>query len=54
MRAPMMPAAFEYIDEALEIGVGIGMRVIDRMPDPGLRGEMDHFHKPVFGKQPVH
>jgi hypothetical protein len=49
-----MPAPFQHIDEALEIGVGIGMRMVDRIADAGLRREMDNRRKPVFCQQSIH
>ena len=46
-----MPAAFQDIEEADEIGVRIGMRVDQRMPHPGLRREMDHQREAMRGEQ---
>ena len=54
MAASMMPATFQHIDEALEIGVDIGMRMIDRITHAGLRREMHHPGKAVFGEQAFH
>ena len=50
----MMPAPFQHIDEAFEIGVDIGVRMIDRMTHAGLRREMHHLGKAVCGKQTLH
>jgi hypothetical protein len=53
-----MPAAFQDVQKSLEIGVDIGLRLIDRMPNAGLRRKMDHPGKSVFceqvgGRRPV-
>ena len=49
-----MPATFQHIDETFEVGVDIGMRMIDRMTHARLRREMDHPGKPVLGEQAFH
>ncbi len=54
MTAFMMPTSLQDIEESLEIGIGIGMGMIDRMAHAGLRRKMDHHRKPMFGKQPIH
>ncbi len=51
MTASVVPASLQHIEKAFEIGVGIGMRMIDRIAHPGLRGEMDHLFKPMLRKQ---
>ena len=47
MAALVVPATFENIEEAFEIGIGIDMRVIDRMADAGLSREVDHLGEGV-------
>ena len=42
MAAFVVSAAFENIEEAFEIGIGIGMWVIDRVADAGLTRHVDH------------
>ena len=42
MAASVMPATFQHIDETLEIGVDIGMRMVDRIAHASLRREMNH------------
>ena len=37
-----MAAPFKQVDKALQVGVRIGIRMIDRMAYAGLRGEMHH------------
>ena len=37
----MATASFEDVDEAGEVGVDVGVRVLQRVPDAGLRGEVD-------------
>ena len=37
-----MPATFKNIDEAFEIGIGIGVGMFDRIANAGLGCEMDH------------
>ena len=48
----MIPsAALEHVDEAFEIGVDIGMRVIDRVANACLGGEVDHLGKLMLLKE---
>src|SRR3954451_10456786 len=50
----MMPASFQHIEKAFEIALGISVRMVDRIADAGLRGEMDNSREAVFCPQPVH
>ncbi len=47
MAALVVPAAFQNIEETFEVGIGIDMRVIDRMADAGLPRQMDHLGEGV-------
>src|ERR1700728_1269717 len=38
-----MTAAFEHVEEAGKIGVKIGMRILQRVPNARLRREMHHW-----------
>ncbi len=38
-----MTAAFEHVEEAGQIGVQIGMRILQRVPHARLRREMHHW-----------
>ena len=40
MPAAVVPAAFEHVEEAGQVGVDIGVRIDQRMAHAGLRGEM--------------
>src|SRR6266704_1064684 len=51
MTAFMMPASLQHVEEAFEVGIGVGMRMIDRMTHTGLRREVDDRRKPVFSEQ---
>src|SRR6266850_1112509 len=51
MATCVMPASLQHIEEADEIGIGIGMRMIDRMAHTGLCCEMDHHREPVCCKK---
>ena len=51
MPAVMVPASFQDIEKPFEIGVGVGMRMIDRISHPGLGRHMDHRRKPMLRKQ---
>src|SRR5258708_39385956 len=53
MTAFMMPTSLQDIEESLEIGIGIGMGMIDRMADAGLRPKMGYTRQPTFFGQPV-
>src|SRR5580704_5155723 len=54
MTALIVPASFQDIDEAFEVGVDISMRMIDRMAHAGLSREVDHHGEPMFRKQLAH
>jgi hypothetical protein len=47
----MVPASFQNIDEAFEIGVDIGMGMVDGMAHASLGREVNDRRKPMFGKQ---
>src|SRR5450756_257612 len=51
MAAIIVPASLQDIEEAFEIGVDIGMGVIDRMAHAGLGRKMHHRRETVLGKQ---
>ena len=51
MLAAVVAAAFQHIDEALQIGVDIGVRMRDRMAHAGLRREMHDMRKFVVLEQ---
>ena len=36
-----MPAGLQHIDEADEVGVDVGVRILERIAHAGLRREMD-------------
>src|SRR5690242_2212780 len=42
MRAAIMAAAFQNVEESLDIRFRIGVRMIERVANTGLRGEVDH------------
>ncbi len=44
MRDGIVPAAFKNIEKPLNIGLDVGVRVLQRIPNPGLRRQM---HDPV-------
>ena len=46
-----MPAALQHVEKALEIGVGIGVRMVDRIAHAGLRREMNDLPKPMLREQ---
>ena len=51
MLAAVVPAAFQHVEEALQVGVDIGVRIAERMAHAGLRGEMHDMRKSVLGEQ---
>jgi len=51
IRSSKRPATLEHIEEAGEIGIGIGMRIDQRMTHAGLCGEMHDGRKAMRGKQ---
>ena len=51
MAAFVVPAAFEHIEEAFEVGVGIGMGMIDRMADAGLCRHVNDMREGVLCEQ---
>src|SRR5262245_47858725 len=54
MPAAVVAAALEHVEKALQVGVDIGMRIDQRMPHAGLRGEMHDLRKLVLGEQRRH
>jgi hypothetical protein len=52
--ACVVPAAFEHVEEAREIGVGIGVGIDQGMAHAGLRREMHDVRKAVDCEQPRH
>lgn len=51
MTAAIVAATFQHIYKALQIGINIGMRIIDRMTHAGLGRQMHHIFEPVLSKQ---
>src|SRR5690242_16525788 len=47
MLASVMPAAFEDVGEALQIGIDVGVRLLERVTHPGLRREMHNLRKSI-------
>jgi hypothetical protein len=46
-----MPATLEHVEEAGEVGIGIGIGIDQRVTHAGLRGEMRDGRKTMRGKQ---
>ncbi len=51
MRDLVMAAAFEHVEKARQVGVDIGVRVLQRVAHARLGGEMDHHLRPHRGEQ---
>ena len=51
MLAIVVTAAFQDVDEALEIGIDIGMGMLQRVAHAGLRREMDHHGEATLSEQ---
>src|ERR1700716_192687 len=51
MSAFVVPAAFQHIDEALHVGVDIGIGMVRRITTAGLRREVNDHGKAVLRKQ---
>src|SRR5262245_13419473 len=47
----VVAASFEDMEEADYVGIDIAVRVLEGVADTGLRGEVHHALRPVFGKQ---
>ncbi len=50
----VMPAPLKDVHEADQIGVHVGVRILERVTDPGLGRQMHHPLRPVTGKQRRH
>src|SRR5262245_31041231 len=50
MLDPVVPAAFEHVKEAGHVRADIGMRVVERIADAGLGGEMNDALRPLLGE----
>src|ERR1700730_12240892 len=51
MAAFIVPASFQHIEKAVEIGVGVSVGVLDRIAHAGLGREVHHESKTMFRKQ---
>src|ERR1700749_3059186 len=51
MAALVAPASLQNVDKTLEVGVGVSMRMIDRVTHSRLCGEVNHRCKTMLGKQ---
>ena len=47
---PMMAAGFQHIDETDQIGIYVGVGILDGVADSGLGRQIDHALRPVPGK----
>src|SRR5215468_4301494 len=54
MSAAVMAAAFEHVYEALNVAVDVGVRIAQRVPYAGLRGEMDYVGEAMLGEKRRH
>src|SRR6476660_7054430 len=54
MAAAVVPATFKDGGEAGQIGIDIGERIDERMPNTGLRGEVNDVRKTMFLEQACH
>ena len=50
----IMPAGFQDVEEADQIGFDIDLRMVDGIAHPRLGGEVHNHRRPVFGEDPVH
>ena len=54
MAAVRVPAAFEHVEEAGDVGIDVVVRRREGVADAGLGGEMDHMGEAEFRKQRRH
>ena len=54
MPAAVVPAAFQDIGEADDVGIDIGVRIDQRKSHAGLRAEMHHVGEAMLGKKRRH
>lgn len=50
----VVPAGLQYVEEAHEVTVHIGLRVLYRVAHAGLRGQVHHDVEAVLGEDPLH
>src|SRR3954447_9186529 len=51
MTTTVVAATLEHVEKALEIGIGVSLRLLDRVAHAGLRGEMHDVVKSMPRKQ---
>src|SRR5215471_1141331 len=51
MLAAVVAAALQHVEEALHVGVDISVRLLQRVPNARLRGEMHDLRKTVLREQ---
>ena len=54
MLAAIVPAPFQYVGEADQVGLHIGLRVNERIPHTWLSGEMNDMEESVPGEERRH
>src|SRR5437763_6327575 len=52
MAALMVPASLQNVEKSNKIGIGVSVRIIDRMAHASLRRYVDYCRKPMLRKQP--
>src|SRR3569832_1976807 len=52
MMTTVIAAALEHVEKADEIGIGVGVRLLDRMAHAGLGREMHDLRETMLRKQP--
>ncbi len=54
MRHLVVAAAFEDVGEADDVALDVGMRILQRVADAGLGGQVDHLVEFLGGEQGLH
>lgn len=54
MPTTVVPAPFQHVDKAFQIGIGVSVRILQRIADARLRRQMDNNRKAMLSEKRFH